>query len=147
MNAIVDIQLFKVDDEQYIIKELAVIQNKKIAHFIFKPPYPFENLALKYKKQAKWLMRYHHCIKWNEGEIEFEQFKNILNKCTSNAETIYVKGREKAAYLRKVLDKKIVELPESPSLKLSTPSCLFHSSERCRCSLRTAKFLESIYHI
>lgn len=147
MNAIVDMQLFKVDDQQFIIKELAVIKNKKVAHCVFKPPFPFEELSLKYKKQAKWLMRNHHCIKWNEGEMEFEQCKKILQKWTSNADTIYVKGKEKAGYLREVLDKNIVELPETPSLKLSTPSCLFHSSERCRCSLKTVRFLESIYKI
>lgn len=147
MNAVVDIQLFKVDDQQYIVKELAVIKNKKIAHFVFKPPFPFKDLPVKYQAQANWLMKNHHCIKWNKGEIECEKFEDILKSCTYNANKIYVKGREKALYLRKILNKNIIELPESPSLKLDTPSCLFHSSERCRCSLKTVKVLESIWKI
>lgn len=138
---IIDIQGFKINKKTFIPKELAVLKNLKSAHYIFKPPFLFELLPEKFQKQFKWLVKNHHCIQWNVGVVPHYKLKDIIRDLTYDVTKIYVKGKEKAEFLKKITRKSIVELPESPALRSGLPECLYHCSEDCYCSLSNVKYL------
>lgn len=131
-----DVQGFKIENNKFIPKELAAYDGYRICHYIFKPPFGLACLSPDALKQTKWLMRNHHCIDWNDGHTPLYKFSSIVTDITGKADSIYVKGCEKAAFLRKYSSKPIVELDEQPALKKDAPRCFYHlNNENCSCSL------------
>lgn len=150
MNAIVDIQGFKSDDNKFILKELAIIYNNRMQVYLIKPPYPFYELSKTERKQVCWIERNRN-IFWKEGFIPYQSFKdftdivNILkDKC------IFVKGLEKIIWLRDILENNCIfnlEDKGCPSILSlydrykSTPeisTCMYHSNV---CALKNVKCL------
>ncbi|CAH2019347.1 unnamed protein product [Acanthoscelides obtectus] len=80
----------------------------------FKAPFPWDLLPPPLKIQAKWLTDNYHGISWNSGFTPLHKFGNIIKHIADGADRIYVKGREKAAYLRNFTSKPIIELEEQP---------------------------------
>lgn len=145
MNVFIDFQGFYIDKNKFMPKELAVLVNEKIMHCIFKPPFPFDKLLPEYQKQATWLMKNHHCIAWNDGIVPHWKFSTIVNNLGHNNSVIYVKGREKAKYLRKFIQIPVLELPESPAFEPAKPKCLYHHSDQCYCSLQKVYWMKSTH--
>lgn len=136
-----DVQCFKIGNNTFYPKELAVYNGNEVAHYIFRPPFPLSHLPEHLQKQAKWLMHNHHCIDWNEGFTPGFLFPKIVQRLVRDADQIYVKGREKVTFLQKYVNNTIVELPECPALKPSQPSCIYHTSLSCLCSLSNVYYL------
>lgn len=132
---IIDVQGYQTSEKTFLPKEVAAYDGKKFTHYIFKAPFNFDNLPVKFQKQADWLMKHHHCIPWLEGYTPQYQFENIIRQLTKNVDTIYVKGCEKAIYIRKIVCKPVIELPEHPALERSDPLCFYHSADKCYCAL------------
>lgn len=135
MPLIIDIQCFKTEKNRFIVKEFAAYDGCKIAHYIFKPPYTFDCLPNEYQRQANWLMANHHCIKWESGFVPLHKFSAIISQLTESTQEVYVKGREKADYIRKYSRAPILELPDSPAIQPEGNSCLYHSKNPSICSL------------
>lgn len=150
---ILDVQWFKEDKHRIIPKELAAFDGHKLSHYIFKPPYPLRILPNKnYRKQNKWLMENCHGLEWNDGFTPLHQFKNIVCQLCRAVDVIYVKGREKANFLRKFISAEktavIVELDEQPSIPLELPArCFSHrsSATTSKCALSNVLFLHATF--
>lgn len=81
-------------------------------------------------------MKHHHCIDWEAGYTSLYKFSHIVKTITEAANVIYVKVKEKAAFLGKYCSKPIVELDEQPALKKDIPRCFYHlNNDNCVCSL------------
>lgn len=138
---ILDVQGFKTSKNQFIPKELAVYDGTRFSHHVFKPPFPWHTLQPEFKKQATWLMFNHHCINWEEGFTPQHLFPHILKRVTRNADVVYIKGLEKANFIRKFISKPIEVFENQPALAPMEASCLYHSSSVCHCALTNVKFL------
>lgn len=135
MRVILDFQGFKDEKNKFIPKELASYDGLQFSHFIFKKPYSLNLLSPDLHEQAVWLMKNYHHLNWNDGFTPLHHFAEILDKVTKNARFVYVKGYEKAEYIRKYCTKPIVELDEQPSIHPSTPKCVFHFKSPTHCAL------------
>lgn len=138
---IIDVQGFKDEKNKFIPKELAAFDGYRISHFVFKQPFAFNLLCPESNKQATWLMKYHHCIYWNHGYTPLHYFADIVKKLTEDALYVYVKGTEKAEYIKKYSSKPVIELDDQPALQASTPKCAFHSKSPCICALTNVFFM------
>lgn len=143
-NVIVDLQFFKTSAKE--LKELAIYDGSQVAHYIFKPPYPFKMLAPTFQTQAKWLMDHHHSIPWDVGFVPTHLCSEILRHLLQNVDMVFVKGKEKADYVRKIISGNVFELSEEKTcLQRMKPSCLYHTSDLAICALTNCYYLYNIY--
>lgn len=141
---VIDLQGFSINN-QFIPKEIAAFNGQQISHHIFKPPGPFRIVPDTAKKDINWLIANHHCIVWNEGSTSLKDFQNIITTITRSSNIIYVKGREKANYLRKFTTKQVLELDEQPTLKKNQPKCYGHLKDPCMCALTNVLYLFNVF--
>lgn len=107
---VVDLQGF-IDFKNLILKELCIseysndrkinVANKKIHHFIFKPPFKWNRLNQNARSRALWLKCFHHGFSWNSGEIEYSEIESVLRETLTketNTPIVYVKGAEKVEW-------------------------------------------------
>jgi hypothetical protein len=141
MSLVLDIQGFKIENNKLLIKELAAFDGEKMFHYLFKAPFPFNMLSPQFQKQALWLTKNHHGLDWNAGFVPLHKLGKILQDMPNPTDTIYVKGREKADYIRKFVQLPVVELPEQPVLQKDTPKCFYHCENYCFCALSNVYFL------
>lgn len=132
---VVDVQCFKTSSKTWVCKELAVYDGTRVAHYIFKSPFPFHALDPTLRSDAYWLTKNHHSISWDEGLVPSHLFEPILQRLTSNVTDVYVKGRQKAEFIRSILKREIMELPEKGALQQAEPRCFYHSQPICICAL------------
>lgn len=132
---IIDIQGFNIESRKFFAKELAAFDGTKICHYIFKSPFNIKYLSPELHKQAVWLMKNHHCIPWHVGYTPIHKFSEIIKGLTENMDHIYVKGREKAEYIRKYSLSPVIELNEHPALTADKPTCFYHYKSSCICAL------------
>jgi hypothetical protein len=148
-DCVVDIQSFKISNKKgeirWAVKELGIYNGKISYHYIFKPPFPFHQLSTELQKEANWVMNFHHGIPWDDGYVSLEDFPKILEGATKTAGIIFVKGNQKAEFLKKYINKPIMELPEQPKLKPTIPECWNHKLDSCACALANAYKLYNLY--
>jgi hypothetical protein len=141
MIVIVDVQGFNTSKNTFTPKELAVYDGSVVSHYIFKAPFAFNILHSEFKKQAAWLSNNHHCLDWNEGFTPLFMFPKIIQRLTRDVDSIFIKGQEKAAYIRKFVSKPVMEFQEQPALTPSRPSCFYHLKSPCVCALSNVYYL------
>lgn len=118
---VVDFQGFGVFNKDFILKELALLYDGHHYHFIVTPPCNLNQLPITLKRQAHWLYKNYHGLSWNGGQIHFKKVKQFLrNKIQSG--TIYVKGTEKANWLRGILNNENVEVKNIEDCFLNCPN-------------------------
>lgn len=101
MSAIVDVQGFKTEANEFIIKEIAILCDKKIQVFLIKAPFPFYDLTKEERRQVSWIER-NRKIYWNEGVVPYSNYQNLIisilrDKC------VYTKGSEKVSWLKNIV--------------------------------------------
>jgi hypothetical protein len=148
MSAIIDVQGFKNECNEFIPKELAIISKDGILVVLIKPPYPFYFLTKKERKQVAWLEK-NRGILWNDGYVSYCDYKSLLLNFCKNKH-IYVKGYEKVVWVKEmvesdnVLNLEDINCPnlEKLSEKYSSSSdikhCIYHTN---KCALKNASFL------
>lgn len=141
MPLILDIQGFKAEKNKFIVKELAAYNGHKTAHYIFKPPFSIKLLPPDLEKQAEWLTHNYHGIDWSEGCTPYFNFGKIIRELTECEESIFVKGKEKASYIKEYSSRPVYELEERPPLQFSEPRCFYHLKSKCMCSLSNVFYL------
>lgn len=100
ISTFVDVQGFKIADNKFIVKEVAIlIDGNRIAHYIFKPPFDWAFLPCECKRQATWLRKNHHGLHWNDGYIEFDRLSYLLTTMLQSR-IVMVKGLEKKQWLQ-----------------------------------------------
>lgn len=135
MRLVVDIQGFKRENNQFIVKEFACYDGKRFGHYVFKSPFPFEMLPPDLQRQATWLMKNHHRLRWNDGFTPLHKFGSILEYYTRAADMVYIKGHEKFMFIKKFCSVPLCELDEQPSLKMTSPKCFYHNNNIGVCAL------------
>ena len=105
MEFIIDVQGFKRFYNDFVFKELAIVrlgEDAQPAVFLFAPPQDWNSLSPRYKCENSWLTKNYHGINWQEGEIPYEDFDEILKSTTRGANKVYVKGLEKQKWIRNI---------------------------------------------
>lgn len=157
MNSFVDVQGFKTDLNDFIIKEIAIKSGSQLITLLFKPPFYRFELTDTEKKQVSWIER-NRKIFWDEGFIPHCYHKNIIRELLKN-KNIYVKGLEKVTWIKKILEDSIddnlcifnLEDIGCPSLSslyenyksgLDVYQCIYHSTH---CALKNVSCMQKWY--
>jgi hypothetical protein len=144
MDIVVDFQAFTDNNNQFVIKECAVISvdHSFVEHWIVAPPYSFYDLKKEKRREAVWLKLNHHGLRWDDGGIDYNTFIKELRNVCCGARRIFAKGRQKCAFIEKVLHKEVTDLEEfgAPTLK-SFMQTLNPSVLRCFRHLKHKKFI------
>lgn len=118
-NAIVEFQAFKGNSNEFIIKELVILDLSTGIpnYFLFKPPFEFANLERKYAKTNNWCTKKYHFITWDEGFTHYGELDEIMYYYCSQYTTLFTTGVEKCNWLRMYTTSRVVERNLSKELK------------------------------
>lgn len=150
---VVDFQAFRGARNEFILKELAAIDVRTGRYdlVLFAPPYEKTQLHPKQIKTNDWLERHYHRIQWNAGNIPYKDMVCIIARICSTSTVIYVKGLEKANFLRQyyhhgeVIDLNDIKAPLIPKSFIPSVKCpVPHQSDTTlQCALRKSLFYRS----
>lgn len=118
---IVDLQGFKDIQNNFIVKEVAIVSQELTQTFLVKPPYSFHYLSDEEKKQVRWLER-NRGIYWSEGYIDYREFLRVVVLYLENKK-IMTKGLEKIQWIKELCTKcEVIDIgekgcPNLPTLK------------------------------
>lgn len=101
-QAIVDIQGFKIEDNKFIVKEIAILCDDQVQVLLIQPPFPFYNLTTEDRKQVKWIEK-NRKMSWNDGFIPYNKFLMYTDEFLLD-KTIYCKGVEKSVWIKNIFD-------------------------------------------
>lgn len=106
MEFIIDIQGFKSDTDDFIVKELALISTDARVYelHIFQPHCNFDYLPPHLQKQVLWSERRYNGLFWGTGFKEYKQLEDLFANVQLQGD-VYVKGREKQKYITKLFSK------------------------------------------
>jgi hypothetical protein len=114
--AFVDLQGFIVND-RFILKEICFsianhdddnnhhnnIFNPPLNHhFIFKPPFDYNQLSGKWLINAYWLTHCHHGLRWSQGDLAYNKISECVAPLLQKNLLIFVKGEQKIDWLREL---------------------------------------------
>lgn len=127
MNYYADIQGFKnLSTNMFILKEFALVSNDIVMHYTIKPPYSMNKIkSSKMLYNIKWLIKYYHGLKWNDGDVSMNDLRGIIYEAFVNNHSpicIFVKGIEKENWMNNFLkntfyqEKNIVALNVEPRM-------------------------------
>lgn len=101
--AIVDLQGFRDDSNNFIVKELSFLtQNIKFSDIV-ESPFAFDSMSARSQKTAQWLTDSFHGLRWDDGYISVSNLRKTILPILRN-KIIYVKGEEKIHWLRNILE-------------------------------------------
>lgn len=139
MEFILDFQGFKNINNEFIVKELAVvsIDGNLYELQLFQPPCQFQQLPTHLQKQVIWLEKQCHGLYWSSGFRSYKDLKEVLNTLFKQSNsTIYLKGEEKMKFILnmvsnhdgiKVVDVTSMGCPNLKTLKQQTNLNMFKS--------------------
>lgn len=121
MDIVIDFQAFKDNYNEFIVKECAVvaIDGSFIEHWVVAPPYEFLVLKKDKRREAVWVKQNYHGLSWGDGGISYQAFQDELRQVCFEVSRVFVKGKEKAEFLKTLLKSNIINLEEynTPRLK------------------------------
>ena len=164
---VIDFQAFKSSNNEFIVKEVASFNGTQSLHSIFLPPCKFHELSADCQRQVRWLTNNHHHLYWSDGYVPLNKLPELLEVAVrggGGADRIFVKGREKAAFIENCLRQRlnhrhhlhhfhpvVCEFPDQPALTARIPYCPFHrahSKKRERkktfCALSNVHYLYNL---
>uniref|UniRef100_A0A8D9FBP8 Uncharacterized protein n=1 Tax=Cacopsylla melanoneura TaxID=428564 RepID=A0A8D9FBP8_9HEMI len=123
---VVDLQFFRGDNKELILKciSFSPLVSDVFEQFVFKAPFPIDQLSPYRRREASFVTRNIHKIHWDDGFIEYNQMKHVINSNLNSAKEILIKGLEKANFLNSVLGRNVcynvenLDCPNLRSLKL-----------------------------
>lgn len=106
--AIADLQGFIIDGKDFVLKELCFsILNKnhinekaEYHHYIFAPPFEWQQLTKQCHKNAIWLRTFHHGFFWKQGQISYNDRTDYIKPLLRDNLIIVVKGCQKIKWLK-----------------------------------------------
>jgi hypothetical protein len=160
---VVELQCFYDDDNQFVVKEIAVIDVLLKHYFVahLKPPH-WNLTSRKAIRTARWLTEHKHGLKWDDGKIPYsiEIIKMLCLAYVKNDSAdhsrviIYTKGLEKKRFLHTLLNgivRDVIDINSLDGCGRAYPNsyCTPHSNVVCpisehkdnasySCSLKTA---------
>ena len=100
--AVVEFQAFRGERNEYIVKEFAAValNTNWYVVILFAPPYEHTSLPMKTQQSNNWLQRHYHRLRWDEGNVPFEDIVPLIVHICSRFTVLYTKGLEKTNFLR-----------------------------------------------
>lgn len=145
---VIDVQGFCIGNK-FVPKELSTYDGKQFSHFVFKPPFHIDYLHAGELQQVRWLEKYYHGLKWDDGFTSLDELPRILQKIQQDHDDIYCKGALKYNMLKEYLPS-IKTCPNDEEFSLRkyaiTPKCSHHILKVCRCSLNNVKYIYKFIH-
>lgn len=151
-SAVIEFHGFKDNDNEFVVKELAIVSDNFQTQLVFKAPYDRCLLNEKMQRTTRWLTRSFHKIRWEYGGVPYDM-ELIRSLCKPFA-TLYTRGLEKVRFLEhfhpdvKNLSTLFVNSNLSvDNVKITcseddTSRCLIHEHNidnlDCKCALRSA---------
>lgn len=147
---VIDFQAFKTPDNNFLIKELCIVgvRSNVCVHAIVKPNVQYENLCIEMRCNVHYLTKYFHGIPWTHGYVNWEDTLSLLQNTVHNASVIYIKGSERATYIRSlcknitVIDLDTLGCPRASPTQMHTLHCPYvkhkYNYTRYACSFRNA---------
>ena len=133
MEYIVDMQGFKQGENEYVLKELAIVplfETCEPLHVLVKQPFSWRKLTEKCKEENIWLQHNYHGIRWKSSGIEYCQIGKILREALHDATKVYVQNQLKAEWLKRfkfpVCNISTLEFSSKPKC---VTVCLFHNGK------------------
>lgn len=138
MEAVVEFQSFKDNDNRYVIKELAIVSKHFRCQLIFAPPYSKTFLDEKQRRNANWLAKHYHHIDWSESGLPYDE--NLLKSLCQPFGIIYTKGYDKVNFLSQ-FHPCVKDIIDSADLTADGNRCLLHrhNSNFVNCAMRNAE--------
>lgn len=123
--AILDIQCFIGNSNEFIVKELAILPlsdnpflindlpvfsdenndtngTNHLTSYLFHPPCNFYTLHETVQRTNNFLTKFHHRLRWADGSIPYSTLPEVLKRAISTFGLIFVKGSQKCAFLENV---------------------------------------------
>lgn len=148
----VDLQGFKTDKNEFIVKEFAYSTLGYTQCFLIKPPFTFSYLTESEKRQTRYLEKYLG-FSWCQGYVDYRNFKKLIVNHLKD-KTIFVKGKEKIQWVKNLCEEcTVVDLGEQnvPNLdELYKKYCLFEGIYNCvyhkkKCALKNVLCIKNWY--
>jgi len=97
-----DFQAFKTLENEYVLKEVALagVDSNAVLHYLVKAPFSYEALDSVTKERVDYVKRNIHGLCWNSGFIELRHVRKALATALKDAVVVYIKGSERAQFLR-----------------------------------------------
>lgn len=161
MRTVIHFSAFECNEENnFIVKELAIVNPdaNSFQTWLFKPPFPMSKITIPSLRFAnEYLSQHVFGLEWIEGEVQYEEVKNIVTKYTSCSESVYAHGKARQIFLQSLLQRTVINLedikcPKYNSLAFPSQSCAHHLHQftSFRCALKEAsvyaKYL-TYYHL
>lgn len=102
LPVVLDIQCFRNNLKEFIIKEVCVIDvltGTLLLHHVVKSPFSKDKLCVERKRETNWLVSNWHGLEWDQGDIAYDECVTKLRECLKKCTTVYVKGLEKKMFL------------------------------------------------
>lgn len=139
---IIDLQWYIFNRNHLLPKELASCDiNGRISHFVFKPVISFASLTSKDRNVDRYVYHNHHKLKWEAGFTELGELDEIIRQLCHKVDIVYVKGEQKAKFLRRIVNKRVMDLVEANKVLHGKPMCTFHASDSSVCALSNVQAL------
>lgn len=116
--AIVDIQGYWRNG-QFVLKTLALLRipstvrssdDFKIQLFSFLPPCDIAELNTCDRRTKQWIEKHHHRVPWHCGNIAYNSRHGVIRRAVDSVSKIYVKGGQKAEWLREYVNCFVIDL-------------------------------------
>lgn len=131
-TVIVDLQGFLDIQNNFIVKEVAVVTEENTQMFLVKPPYPFHFLTEEEKKRVRWLEK-HRGIKWSEGYIDYKEFQRVILPYLKNKK-IMTKGLEKIKWIKELCANcEVIDVGEKGSPNLTLLKKTYNKNKNYNC--------------
>ena len=150
---VVDFQAFKTLYNEYLLKEVAIVNvhTDAVYQWTVRPHTSYYRLTPKMQSRVRFLTDHVHGIPWCAGYIDERDVIELMQNILKNASSLYIKGTERVKYLanmlrmyRSVTVFDINGLEESTLQqyreKISDIRCKFDSAKhkKLRCALEQA---------
>jgi len=146
MLCIVEVQGFCISSEyNFMPKEVVILSDKYFKKFIVEPPQDINLYSRKDQKAINWAVNKYHNIFWDQGNISYANFKQILQFDTRQFTHVCTKGAEKAKFLSNVLKRKVYDLTLYDCPKIRTnlnESCDLHFKYSGQCAEKAAEKIQ-----
>lgn len=106
-DCIVDIQGFHLPNYGFIMKEVAILGDSHMHHWIFLPPTYMKDFNECDMRQIQWASKYYHQIPWKTGFEKYEDAKKLIEEALEKTDVIYVKGIQKCGWLKNYVNNNI----------------------------------------
>lgn len=99
-----DIQGFQYKQGPFIAKSVTIkdADGSTLGEFMLAPPLPFFQISPLLRQQCRWLTRFKHGLRWDQGNIHYATASRVITECLT-AKTIEVRGHQKKKWLQDIL--------------------------------------------